>query len=123
MSRQQTIDFVHNVLTDLNANGYTVTGAFDGIEWMEQADLKEAINDNDLNSIVSWVSGTDIGSISLRDSQGETFQTHLIYGNDPQEVVSDMSASSPEALSRGEHIVECCINDWEDNEPSSGPTL
>ncbi|KXS55078.1 MAG: Uncharacterized protein AWU57_581 [Marinobacter sp. T13-3] len=104
-------DTVKEVLSDLKHNGYTITSVFDSEEYMAKADLDKANEAHDLASVTAWASAADMGSISLQDKEGETFRLHLAYDNLPEEVIADMSASTDEALTRGEKIVENCLDD------------
>ncbi|WP_273206741.1 hypothetical protein [Marinobacter subterrani] len=113
---------LNEALNDLQLNGYRITGAFDGEDYMEVDELKAALESKDLKPILEWTSQAESGSVTLQDEQGDRLALHVLYGNSPMELIYDMSASNEDALTRGDRIVSNCLADLDD-EPSAGPSM
>lgn len=111
MSREQERNVIEEVTLFLQEQGYTIKNAYDGEEYMEKADVLAAINNKDTDTILDWAMASDGGSISFNSPSGGRFAIHMIYGNSPEEVIYDISASNEDELTKGTSLVNAKMED------------
>lgn len=122
MSFEKEVEVVSGIIQFLQENKYTVTGVFDGEEFMDTDELKDAIETNDTNAMAEFTAAAGSGSVKFKDPKGERFSIIMIYGNSPEEVIADISGQSHEAIDRGIALVNARLEDLVEGSTAS-PSL
>lgn len=100
-NRQHEHQVLTAVMETLAENGYRIVSAHDSEEWMDRLDAQFASQED----ILKWAMAADMGAIRYLNPRGERFTLHMVYGNSPWEVISDLSGENHDAIERGNRLI------------------
>ncbi len=89
------------IMETLEASGYKLVNVYDSEEWMGRDETSMALQ----FEIIEWAMASDFGAIRYIDPRGDRFTLHLVMGNSPWEIVSDISGANEDAIERGNHLI------------------
>lgn len=98
---------LEDIISFLQRNGYSVSGAHNGEERIFHAELEDVRTGRQpVSHLVAFVTATEIGSVAFVAPSGKQFILKIISENLPLEAIYDMASDDKSTLLAGEAVVE-----------------